>query len=218
MENQVSISAEELKRELEKTINVWIDRTFNFIKVGVLNKYCDNTLYDYIRNPSLEEAFDKWIDEWNTNTIVENMIPNWLNDTQEEDYISKLNIKDFSMQIGTDEKSFGIVFGEDKWEEFKEWCCEEYENDIYDWIHEQENYPMYNTCFEFRDSFYNREEDIQKCMSVGLGVIDGLEDFNVILFMSSANHSFYSAYWIPLYFNLFPLEAEKYAGINYSDL
>jgi len=77
---------------------------------------------------------------------------------------------------------------------------------------------MWNTCFEFRDSFYNSEEDIEKCMSVGLGVIEGLDDFNNIIFMKSAGHSFYSAYWIPLYFKLFPHEAEKYAGINYSDL
>lgn len=54
--------------------------------------------------------------------------------------------------------------------------------------------------------------------SVGLGVIQGLDDFNNILFMTSAGHSFYSAYWIPLYLKLFPTEAEKYAGINYQDL
>jgi hypothetical protein len=55
-------------------------------------------------------------------------------------------------------------------------------------------------------------------MSVGLGVIEGLDDFNNLLFMTSAGHSFYSAYWIPLYFKLYPSEAEKYAGVNYSDL
>jgi len=38
MENQISISAEELKRELEKTINIWVDITFNFIQVGVLSE------------------------------------------------------------------------------------------------------------------------------------------------------------------------------------
>ena len=218
MENQISISAEELKRELEKTINVWVDRTFNFIQVGVLEKWCDNTLYEYIRNKSVQEVFNEWFYEWNTDTIIENMIPKWLNDTQDEDYISKVNIEDFAMQIGTDEKSFGVVFGEDKWEEFKEWCCEEYESDIVEYIYEQENYPMWNTCFEFRDSFYNQEESIDKCLSVGLGVIEGLDNFNNLLFMTSAGHSFYSAYWIPLYFKLFPSEADKYAGINYQDL
>jgi hypothetical protein len=219
MENQVSISAEELKRELEKTIHIWIERTFNFIQLGVLNKYCDNTLYDYIRNPSLEEAFEDWLGDYETEPKIKSWVTAteeyWLSDNDE--FNVDLIISKYTNHFGSIKESFAFAFG-DKWEEFKEWCCEEYENDIYDWIHEQENYPMWNTCFEFRDSFYNSEEDIEKCMSVGLGVIDGLEDFNVILFMSSAGHSFYSAYWIPLYFKLFPLEAEKYAGINYSDL
>jgi c-di-AMP phosphodiesterase-like protein len=109
-------------------------------------------------------------------------------------------------------------FGLETFEKFKEWCVDTYEDDIYEYIYDQENYPMWNSCFEFRDSFYNSEEDIEKCLSVGLGVIEGLDDFNNLLFMTSAGHSFYSAYWIPLYFKFFPHEAEKYAGINYSDL
>jgi hypothetical protein len=223
MENQVSISAEELKRELERTIHIWVERTFNFIQLAVLDKYCDNTLYDYIRNPSLEESFDKWITEFSDNVSEEKII-NFIKDsdyyweTDDSEFNVDLKMDEFRNHFGSIKESFILTFGEDKWNEFKEWCCEEYENDIYEWITEQEKYPMWNTCFEFRDSFYNSEEDIEKCMSVGLGVIDGLKDFNVILFMSSAGHSFYSAYWIPLYFKFYPSEAEKYKGINYSDL
>jgi hypothetical protein len=77
---------------------------------------------------------------------------------------------------------------------------------------------MWNTLFEFRDSFYNSEEDTEKCIKLGLGVIEGLEPFNNIIFMTSAGHSFYSAYWIPLYFEFYPDEKEKYKNINYSDL
>ena len=65
---------------------------------------------------------------------------------------------------------------------------------------------------------YEKSKADSPITSEVLGVIEGLDDFNNLLFMTSAGHSFYSAYWIPLYFNLFPLEAEKYAGINYSDL
>jgi hypothetical protein len=119
---------------------------------------------------------------------------------------------------GTMFNSLIECLGIEIFEEFKEWCIEQYSDDIYDYIYEQENYPMWNTCFEFRDSYYNSEENIEKCISVGLGVIEGLDDFNNILFMTSAGHSFYSAYWIPLYFKLFPQEAEKYAGIKYQDL
>ena len=220
MENQISISAEELKRELEKSVNLWVERSFNFIQVGVLEKYCDNTLFEYIRTLSIEEAFYDWLFDCDSESKIEG----WIKET--EDYWNtddtELNVDDlmsnFKRHDGTLKESFVFAFGEDKWDEFKEWCCQEYEDDIQEWIYDQENYPMWNTCFEFRDSFYNSEEDVQKCLSVGLGVIEGLDDFNNLVFMKSAGHSFYSAYWIPLYLKFFPHEAEKYTGINYSDL
>ena len=211
MENLNQISADELKRELEKTIHLWVERTFNFIQVGVLEKYCDNNLTEYIRTQSVDEAFYDWLGEYDS---IDKIIV-WL-ETQDDELVSKIEI--YRNSTGTIKQSFNDAFGEDKWEEFKEWCCDEYQDDIIEYIYEQENYPMWNTCFEFRDSFYNSEEDTEKCLSVGLGVIEGLDDFNNILFMSSAGHSFYSAYWIPLYLKLFPHEAEKYAGVNYSDL
>ena len=63
MENQITISTEELKRELEKTINVWVERSFNYIQVGVLEKICDNNLYEYIRNQTPQEVFDDWLND-----------------------------------------------------------------------------------------------------------------------------------------------------------
>lgn len=211
MENLNQISEQELKRELEKTIHLWVERTFNFIQVGVLEKYCDNTLMDYIRTKSVQEAFYDWLGEYDS---IDKIIV-WL-EKQDYELGSKLDL--YRNNTGTIKQSFIDSFGEDKWDEFSEFCCEEYEDDIIEYIYEQENYPMWNTCFEFRDSFYNSEEDIEKCLSVGLGVIEGLDDFNNLLFMTSAGHSFYSAYWIPLYLKLFPSEAEKFAGVDYSDL
>ena len=224
MENQITLEKKQdefaLKQELERTIHIWVERNFNFINVAVLEKYCDNSLVDYIRIKSVEEAFYDWI--WDFDT--ESKIDSWIKETDEywNTDNSELNVEDlfskFKNHEGGLKESFVFAFGEDKWNEFKEWCCEEFEDDIQEWIYEQENYPMWNTCFEFRDSYYNSEEEVEKCMSVGLGVIEGLDDFNNIVFMTSAGHSFYSAYWIPLYLKLFPSEAEKYAGINYSDL
>lgn len=211
MENQVSISAEELKKELEKTIHLWVERTFNFIKVRVLEKYCDNTLVDYIRTKSVQEAFYDWLNEYDS----KRKIMDWATESEQDDVLVKMDA--YKEYNGNVKKSFIFAFG-DEWGEFESWCINENEDDIIDWIYEQENYPMYNTCFEFRDSFYNSEEEIEKCMSVGLGVIEGLVNFNNLLFMTSAGHSFYSAYWIPLYLKLYPLEAEKFAGINYQDL
>jgi hypothetical protein len=212
MENQISISKDELKRELETTINSWVDRTFNFIQVQVLEKYCDNNLYEYIRNPSPSEIFEDWLNDCNEMEKVADFYSE--NDMEDFDaFQTKYESIDDTMI-----NSLIECFGLETYEEFKEWCIEAYENDILEYIYEQENYPMWNTCFEFRDSYYNSEENIEKCMSVGLGIIEGLDDFNNLLFMTSANHSFYSAYWIPLYLKLFPSEAEKYTGINYQDL
>ncbi len=212
MENKISISAEELKRELETSVCVFVESKFNYIQVGVLEKYCDNTLQEYIRNQSPEEVFEDWLNDCNEMEKV-------------AEFFVEKQMSDFDIFQQRYERIEGTMFnslieclGIEIFEEFKEWCIEQYSDDIYDYIYEQENYPMWNTCFEFRDSYYNSEENIEKCISVGLGVIEGLDDFNTILFMTSAGHSFYSAYWIPLYFKLFPQEAEKYAGIKYQDL
>ncbi len=212
MENKISISAEELKRELETSVCVFVESKFNYIQVGVLEKYCDNTLQEYIRNQSPEEVFEDWLNDCNEMEKV-------------AEFFVEKQMSDFDIFQQRYESIEGTMFnslieclGIEIFEEFKEWCIEQYSDDIYDYIYEQETYPMWNTCFEFRDSYYNSEENIEKCISVGLGVIEGLDDFNTILFMTSAGHSFYSAYWIPLYFKLFPQEAEKYAGIKYQDL
>lgn len=223
MENQISLQDKQnefaLKQELEKTIHLWVERTFNFIQVSVLEKYCDNNLIENIRHKSTEEAFYDWLSDYD----AKSKINEWLTEcdeyweTSDEEFNVELKIEEYLKHIGSIKESFQFVFG-DKWDEFTKWCCDIYQDDILDWIYEQENYPMWNTCFEFRDSSYNSDEDVQKCISVGLGVIEGLDDFNNLVFMTSAGHSFYSSYWIPLYFKLFPSEAEKFAGINYQDL
>jgi hypothetical protein len=212
MENQISLSAEELKRELENKINIWVERSFNYIQVNALEKYCDNQLIDYIRLLSPTEVFEDWLNDCNEMEKVAEFYSANEMDGFEEFQSKYESIEDTMIN------SLIECFGIEKFEEFKDWCIDQYANDLSDYIYEQDYYPMWNTCFEFRDSFYNQEESIEICKSVGLGVIQGLDDFNNIVFMTSAGHSFFSAYWIPLYLKLFPSEAEKYAGINYQDL
>jgi hypothetical protein len=212
MENQISISKDELKRELETTIEAWVNKTFNFIQLAVLEKYTDNNLFEYIRYQSPQDIFEDWLNDCNEmEKVAEFFSENKLEDFQS--FQDKYEAIEDTM-INSLIQCFKI----EQFEEFKNWCIENYAEDINEYIYEQDNYPMWNTCFEFRDSFYNSEEDVQKCISVGLGVIEGLDDFNNLVFMTSCGHSFYSAYWIPLYFKLFPTQAEKYEGINYSDL
>jgi hypothetical protein len=212
MENQISISKDELKRELETTIEAWVNKTFNFIQLAVLEKYTDNNLFEYIRYQSPQDIFEDWLNDCNEmEKVAEFFSENKLEDF--ESFQDKYEAIEDTM-INSLIQCLKI----EQFEEFKNWCIENYAEDINEYIYEQDNYPMWNTCFEFRDSFYNSEEDVQKCISVGLGVIEGLDDFNNLVFVTSCGHSFYSAYWIPLFFKLFPTQAEKYEGINYSDL
>lgn len=101
-------------------------------------------------------------------------------------------------------------------ETLKEFC--ENESSFDSWVQDVEsgNYPMWNTCFEFRDE--PSEEVIQAAIDAGFGIIEGLDDFNTILFSSGCGYSFYGAHWIPLFLNLpWNKDLKKQAKeVNYS--
>lgn len=200
-------------RELNNTIESWIDRTFNFIKLEVLEKISDNNLYDYILQPDKRKFLLEYLDDSDEVIIILDYCQQ--NDIDNEDE----RISKYVKFDGTIKESF-IACIDDSWEDFCEFALEEYQSDIEDFIQEQgnENYPMWNTCFEWRDSYRNEDETNEKVISVGCGIIEGLDPFNNLIFMTSEEHSFYSSYWISLYFSLFPNEEEKYKGIDYSSL
>jgi hypothetical protein len=199
-------------QELYNKVNLWVDRSFNFIQVEVLEKMSENGLHEYIDRKSVEDSVENWLDDY---TNSHNEVVEFFQDNAIE--VTDTQLEEFSNNPANTKQSFISVWGEDLWDEFHEWCVENRDSPIEDMICENEDYPMWNTCFEFRDSYIN-DEQTDAIRSVGLGIIDGLEPFNRIVFMTSAGHSFFSAYWIPLYFKFRPTEAEKYAGINYSDL
>ena len=192
-------------QELYNKVNLWVDRSFNFIQVEVLEKMAENGLHEYIDRKSVEDSVEKWLDDY---TNSHNEVVEFFQDSANE--VTDTQLEEFSNNPANSKKSFISVWGEDLWDEFHEWCIE---NDM---ISENEDYPMWNTCFEMRDS-YTSDEQTDAIRSVGLGIIDGLEPFNRILFMTSAGHSFYSAYWIPLYIKLFNLEEET-KGVDYGHL
>jgi hypothetical protein len=215
MENQATYESKQkefaLKQELEREVKNWVNSNFNFIQLSVLEKVSDNNLCEFIVYPSAEDIFEDWLND----CLIGKKILDYLShhELDEEDKLAKFNeYPRPSIQTVKD------IFGDDFYDYFKDWCLENQHDDIHEYIYEQENYPMWNTCFEFRDSFRNTDEDTETILSVGLGVISGLDDFNNILFMKSAGHSFYSAYWIPLYLEFYPDEKIKYSGINYQDL
>lgn len=195
-------------QELYNKVNLWVDRSFNFIQVEVLEKMAENGLYEYIDRKSVEDSVENWLDDY---TNSHNEVVEFFQDSANE--VTDTQLEEFSNNPANSKKSFISVWGEDLWDEFYQWCIDNRDSVIEDMISENEDYPMWNTCFEFRDS-YTSDEQTDAIRSVGLGIIDGLEPFNRILFMTSAGHSFYSAYWIPLYIKLFNLEEET-KGVDY---
>lgn len=64
----------------------------------------------------------------------------------------------------------------------------------------ERNYPMWNTLFEFKEEPSNEVK--QAAIDAGIGLIEGLADFNTMLFFSGCGYSFYGTHWIPMYLNL----------------
>jgi chromosome segregation ATPase len=98
---------------------------------------------------------------------------------------------------------------------------EEFESEIQELESELEsenddNYPMWNTLFEQKSEW---DKVTQFAQNIGMGLINSNDYFKETLFMTSAGHSFYSAYWIPLYLCLFgDTIATKYKNVNYEGL
>jgi hypothetical protein len=205
MEMQLNL---DLKHQLKLTVENWVDRTFNFHQLEVVEKWCDGNLYEYIRKPSKETVFTEWLWEMDSNSLI-------------KDYCDD-NRLDFSkyeeVEQGGIDEIFINSYSKIHWYTFMSVCFDTYEDDIDDFINEKENYPLWNTLFEFRQDYFNSEEDSEKCLNVGLGLIEGLEPFNNMVFMTSGGHSFYSSYWIPLYLEIYPDEKEKYKEVDFSDL
>lgn len=80
---------------------------------------------------------------------------------------------------------------------------------------EQDNYPMWNTLFEFKHE--PSDEEVEAAKEAGFGVIKGMDDFNTTLFVRGAGYSFYGAHWIPFYLNIPWRSAlkDKYKGVKY---
>jgi len=100
-------------------------------------------------------------------------------------------------------------------EDLDEFLLENYRDEIVSYRDEQgrENYPMWNTLFEFR--WDASEEWLVKAEKAGFGVIERLEDFNPTLFVAGCGYSFYGTHWIPLYLSIFEAEAEYYKNVKY---
>jgi hypothetical protein len=179
---------EDLKRELQANVESWVSNNFNYQRLEVFSKMADESLFEYIRQ--LEYHLMDFIEDYGYVQELEN----WLaeNDHNKDDRDSYLVLS----------------FIEDT----------DYQRELEDWKDHtsNENYPMWNTLFEFRNE--HGEEVTEKCVEAGFGVIEGMEDFNTTLFVSGAGYSFYAQHWIPLWLSLPYTDNEKYKNIDFSDL
>lgn len=180
-------SVSELKRQLETEVNQWVDRTFNFIQLNVIETMAraeGSELIEFIENEDLldSEGAQMFIDEY----------------SHESEYLEYLKDNEDATPL--------------------DFITENYNDDFDEWRYEQQsdNYPMWNTLFEFRHSAHCSE--LGAAQKSGIGLINAFGDFNDILFMASCGHSFMAAYWIPMYLNWNDRAREEYAGISYSDL
>lgn len=160
--------------ELKDLASQWFNRTFNQIDVAVFKKLTDDCLFEHIRPIKLDsDDIENFINYSKEDSIIEDM---------------KQELKEAGLEEGTKEAT--------------EYIIEEFEAELSIYLEEnnsRENYPMWNTCFELKS---NLDDDILDLgQEVGLGVIEALDYFNLngALFAMSCGHSFYSAYWIPLY-------------------
>ena len=205
------VSKKELLVELEQTVHKWVQTRFNFIDISVVEKMADGNLYDYIVQPDFSEMVIDYLDDADEIIII-------------EDYCKSIEINDYQKKIenyisykGNIEESF-VACIDDDWDGFLLFTENEYYDDSQEFIDEQENYPMWNTLFEWRDDYHNGYDTTEIVISKGCGVVEELDGFNNLIFMKSAGHSFYSAYWIPIYLELYPDEAEKYKDLNYEGI
>ena len=133
----------ELKKQLETSVSNWVEKTFNYIQVNVLNKYCDDALYEYTLYPTLEDTFDDWLE----NCDVEIKIRDWIDEDTDVSIDSKLidNWASSVLNGKSYRNAFDDIFGKENWAELKKWGVEKYGDDISDYIYEQDNYPRWNT-------------------------------------------------------------------------
>lgn len=203
----------DLQLELDKEVKMWVRSTFNQIPLTVLEAYIESEEV---------EIFDHIVRD-NPNDVKEEFM-NSLNATE---YIEEFNeFSDVGIDVETFRKSNILNFNdcvrsiadEDILEEFNEWLVDTYDSELQEFIDQDENYPLWGTVFEFNDSIWNSEEVTKACRDLGMGIIERLDPFNNIVFFTSGGHSFYSAYWIPLYLNTHEKAKEKYQGVNFQGL
>lgn len=184
--------AHEIKRDAYQ----WVERSFNFIQLEHLQTIIGaDSFHECIRPKAddicAEHVWIEYLDEDDKKEVVFECSA-LLNDESKVFKalmlkVNETNFEDLPSLINCEE------------DEFFQAIREQNEDAYWDKMHGDDNYPMWNTCFEFKENV--SQEIVQAAINAGFGVIEH-EDFNPILFVSGAGYSFYSSHWIPLYLQL----------------
>ena len=76
------------------------------------------------------------------------------------------------------------------------WLEDNHYNEIMEHYQESEHYPMWNTLFE--STYNNPEKMVDELYEIGIGVIQGKDSLDAMLFITGAGYDFYEAHWIPM--------------------
>ena len=197
-------SKEDAIKELYSDVSRWVNSDFNYIDVSVYEKMADGNLSEYILQEPLKdyaEDFQSYLTEDEVKEWIIEFLDNYDNgyyrqaDTLYVKFL-KESKDNFAIDVLKEVYPTGTI------NDLTEWLLEHKEDELREFSYDNENYPMWNTLFEFKNNYDSTQGNIDKAQEVGLGVIEGLEPFNTTLFAMSCGHSFYASYWMPLYLSM----------------
>jgi hypothetical protein len=186
---------EDLDYELRCKVNTWIDSTFNFILVDVLELVAEKQgtyLGEFIKQPSLLEVLESAAEQIEDFYVLLKEFKK----SEEEIDLEELNESELV-------QFYDYLFGKG------------YARTLEEIKNNPDNYPLHGTCFEIRESpdSWTSRQIIANAEKADLGVISDLEYFNSLLFISGSGYNFYRAHWIPLYLLCYEEEKEKYKDL-----
>lgn len=176
-----------------------------------------NSIYDLPKDEQNEQGIKRLTEQWqgesfnhididtfnadletNGESIHENIEPLDIMD----DFISYdcNNINELTTEYKEENEITGELHEIKEDEEFMEWLELTDEFISYKEDRGQENYPMWNTLFEWKEK--STEEWNELAMKAGFGLINECGNFNDTLFVAGAGYSFYGQHWIPLFLSL----------------
>lgn len=164
------------------------------------------------KEDELKTLTNKWVDKTfnfislsNAEKVLDNALYEYIETNQTED-----TAEDFVNDYGYQDE-----YKESELDDYLEFCRENHEDEFAEYA-DGENYPIWNTLFEFRNE--PSEKIIEKAQEAGFGIIAKNDNYNTMLFVRGAGYSFYAQHWIPMYLELPWVNKEEYKEVRYSHL